>query len=155
MSALLRAARSRAAVKNHTPWQVRATALITILGPPAATLVLLPIDCFEYWRTVPFNLADLLVVFFLIAIPEGYVLGAVPALLAAVLYCALLTAHSRFTRPVIRACAAAICGGLASLTWFCECLGASTIYGLVGALVMTAMSVISPQVGAKQLIVQE
>jgi hypothetical protein len=42
-----------------------------------------PVYYLEYWRTVPFNFADFLVVFFLFAIPVGYAFGAVPALLAA------------------------------------------------------------------------
>jgi hypothetical protein len=68
-------------------------------------------------------------------------------MLAALLYCALLTAYSRLLRPLIRACVAAICGGLASWVWFCEWLSASGIYGLVGALVMAALSVGSPRRG--------
>jgi hypothetical protein len=147
--------RARALLKKLTPWQVRATALITLLGPPAASLILLAVYYFEYWRTVPFHFADCLVVFFLIAIPDGYVFGTVPALLAASLYCALLTAHSRLLRPLLRACVAAICGALASWVWFCEWLSASGIYGLVGALVMAALSVSSPRPGAKQLMVEE
>jgi hypothetical protein len=147
--------RAGALLKKRTPWQVRATALITLLGPPAASLILLTVYNFEYWRIVSFNFADFLIVFFLIAIPAGYAFGAVPALLASSLYCALLTAHSRLLRPLIRAGVAAISGGLASWVWFCEWLGASGIYGLVGALVMAALSVSSPRPGAKQLMVKE
>jgi hypothetical protein len=147
--------RAGALLKKLNPWQVRATALITLLGPPAASLIFIAVYYFEYWRTVPFNFADCLVVFFLIAIPGGYAFGAVPVLLAALLYCALLTAHSRLLRQLIRAWAAAICSGLASLVWFCEWLSASGIYGLVGALVMAALSVSSPRPGAKQLMVKE
>ena len=77
--------RAGALLKKLTPWQVRATVLITLLGPPAAHLILLAAYYFEYWRTVPFNFADCLVVFFLFAIPVGYAFGAVPALLAALL----------------------------------------------------------------------
>jgi hypothetical protein len=106
--------RAGALLKKLNPWQVRATAPIPLLGPPAASLILLAVYYFEYWRTVPFNFADFLVVFFLFAIPAGYAFGAVPALLAALFYCALLTAHSRLLRPLIRACVAAICGGFAS-----------------------------------------
>jgi hypothetical protein len=69
------------------------------------------------------------------------------------LYCALLTAHSRLLRQLIRTWSVAICGGLASWVWFCEWLGALSIYGLVGALVMAALSVRSPRPGAKQLMV--
>ena len=89
-----------------TPWRVRASARITLLGPPAASLVLLVVDYFKYWRAIPFNFADFLALFFLFALPVGYVFGAVPALLAALLYCALLTVNSRLRqlRPLPRAC---------------------------------------------------
>jgi hypothetical protein len=147
--------RAGALLRKRDPWQVRAIALNTLLGPPAASLILLAAYYFDYWRTIPFNFTDFLLVFFLIAIPEGYVFGAVPALLAALLYCALLTAHSRLLRPLIRGCVAAICGGLASWVWLCESLGASGIYGLVGGLVMASLSVTSPRPGAKQLMVKE
>ena len=33
--------RAGALLKKRTPWQVRGTALITLLGPPAASLILL------------------------------------------------------------------------------------------------------------------
>ena len=64
-------------------------------------------------------------------------------------YCALLTAHSRLLRQL----SAAICGGLASWVWFCEWLSASSIYGLVGAMVMAALSVRSLRARARQLMV--
>jgi hypothetical protein len=48
-----------------------------------------------------------------------------------------------------------ICGGLASWVWFCEWLSASAIYGLLGALVMAALSVSSPRPGVKQLMVKD
>jgi hypothetical protein len=147
--------RGGALPKENTPWQLRATALITLLAPPAASLILLAVYYFEYRRTVPFNVTDSLIVLFLIAIPQGYAFGAVPALLAALFYCALLTAHGRLLRSLIRACVAAICGGLSSWAWFCESLGASGIYGLVGALVMAALSVSSPGPGAEQHVVKE
>jgi hypothetical protein len=141
-----------AVLLKNTPWQVRATTLMTLLGPPAASVILIAVYYCEYWPTVPFNFADSLLVLFLIAIPEGNAFGAVPALLAAVFYCALLTAEAKLLRPLIRAITAAFCGGLASWTWFCESLSASGIYALVGALVMAALSVNSPRPGAKQLM---
>jgi hypothetical protein len=134
------------------PWKVRATALIALLGPPIASLVLLAVDYFEYWRPVPFTFADFLVDFFLLAMPVGYAFGVVPALLAASLYCALLTASSGLLRwrPLSRACVGATCGGLSSWMWFREWVSAWGIYGLVGALVMAALSPgLKP--GAKQL----
>jgi hypothetical protein len=68
---------------------------------------------------------------------------------------ALLTADGRLLRPLIRGCVAAICSGLSSWAWLCESLGASGIYGLVGALVMAALSVSSPGPGAEQHVVKE
>jgi hypothetical protein len=125
------------------PWQVHVTIVITLCGPPTASLILLAVDFFEYWRAVPFKLADFLAAYFLFAIPVGYVFGAVPALLAASLYCSVLTAKSRLLqrRPLTRACVAAICGGLASGVWFWEPLHTAWgIYGFVGALVMATLS---------------
>ena len=122
-------------------WQVRATAFIALLGPPAASLILFVIYYLEYWRAVPFNFADLLIVFLLLAVPVGYVAGTVPALLAASLYCALISANSRRKRRLfMRASVGAICGSVASWVWFCEWLGASSIYGSVGGLVMAVLS---------------
>ena len=131
MSALLR-----------PPSQVRAIALIALLGPPTASLILLAIDHVEYWRAAPLNLADFLVAFFLLATPIEYAYGAVPAVLAVSLYRALLTAGSRLLqrRLATRACAAAVYGGLASCLWFREWLSAWGSYGVVGALVVAASS---------------
>jgi hypothetical protein len=103
---------------------------------------------FEYWRAVPFNLTDFLGAFFLFALPVGYVCGFVPTLLAASLYCALLIANTglRGRRPLARACVGAVCGGLASWVWFGEWLNVGQpVYGLVGALVMGALSLGHPQ----------
>jgi hypothetical protein len=136
------------------PWQLRTTTLMTLLGPPAASLILLAVDYLEYWRAVPFNLADFLAVFFLFAIPVGYVFGAVPVLLAASLYCALLSARSGLQqwRPWRRACVAGICGGLASGVWFwAQLRTAWGIYALVGALVMAALSLRTPQLPPRSL----
>jgi hypothetical protein len=123
-------------------WQVRATALIALLGPPTASLILLAVDYFKYWRAVLFNIADFLAALFLLAIPIGYAFGAVPALLTVLLYCVLLPASSRLLqrRLLTRACAGAISGGLASWAWFREWLNAWGIYGLVGAVVMAILS---------------
>ena len=128
MSALLR-----------PPSQVRAIALIALLGPPTASLILLAIDYVEYWRAVPLNLADFLVFFFLLAIPVEYAFGAV---LAVSLYRAFMTVGSRLLRPrlAMRARAAAVYGGLASCLWFREWLSAWGSYGVVGALVVAAPS---------------
>ena len=124
------------------PWQVRVITLVTLCGPPTASLILLTVDYFEYWRGVPFNLVDFLAAYLLFAIPVGYVFGAAPALLAASLYSALLTANSRrLEQPLTRACVAAGCGGLASGVWFWEPIHTAWgIYGLVGALVMAVLS---------------
>jgi hypothetical protein len=106
------------------------------------------VDYFEYWRAISFNFADFLAAYSMFAIPVGYVFGAVPALLAASLYCALLTANSRLLlwRPLTRAGVAALCGGLASGVWFWVLLRTAWgIYALVGALVMATLSLGTPQ----------
>jgi hypothetical protein len=128
-------------------WQVRKTALTALLGPPVASLILLAIDYFRYFRAVPFSVPDFLAAFFFFAIPVGYAFGVVPALLAGSLYCALLTANSRFLqrRLLALACVGAVCGGLASWVWFGELLSIDwRLYGLVGALLMAALSLGSP-----------
>jgi len=51
--------------------------------------------------------------------------------------------------------ASAVGGGLAGWVWLWVWLGASGIYGLVGALVMAALSASAPRPGAKQLMVEE
>ena len=131
------------ALPARFPWQVRVSAQIVLLGPPAASLMLLAVDYFRYWQAVPFNLGDFLVTFLLFAIPVGYVFGGVPALLAASLYGALLTANSRLLqrRQLTRAAVGAICGGLVSSVWFRELLHIDWgMYGLAGGLVMAALS---------------
>lgn len=132
-----------------TSWQVRAIARITLLGPPAASLILLTVDYFKYWRAISFDFADYLAAYFVFAIPAGYVFGAVPLLLAASLYCVLFTANPRLLqrRPLTRACVAALCGGLTSGVWFWFWQQLRIdwgIYVLVGALVMTALSLGTP-----------
>jgi hypothetical protein len=131
-------------------WQVRTTARIALLGPPAASLVILVVDYFEYFRAVPFNILDFLVAFLLFALPVGYVFGVIPTLLAGALYCAALTADSRLLRRSLfsRACAAGICGGFASWLWFVDWLGIdSRVFELAGALVMAALTPVSPSRG--------
>jgi hypothetical protein len=129
--------------RDFPPWQVREAALITLLAPPAASLVLLAIYYVEYRPTVPFSPPDFLAAFVLLAMPIGYMFGAAPALLGASLYCALLTLHPQLFagRSWLRACVGAVCGGLASWLWFLEWLGVAwNIYGSVGALVMAVVS---------------
>ena len=128
-------------------WQVRAAILTTLLGPPTASLILLAVFYFEYWQASPFKLADFLAMFLLFAIPVGYVFGTVPALVAALLYCVLLTVKSSplQRRWLTRACVAAACGGLASGVWFWLLRTPWGIYALVGALVMAASSLGTPQ----------
>ncbi len=132
-------------MSKSLPWQLRTTALVTLLGPAMASLILLVVDYFEYWRTVPLNFADALVAFCVFALPVGYVFGFVPALLAALLHCVLLTTNTRPVRQRLAiACTGAICGGLVSWVWFgiwqCD---DRLLYALTGALVMTALSLVS------------
>ena len=136
------------ALLEKLPWQVPAITRVTLIGPPIASLILLAVDYFEYWRAISFDFADFLAAYLVFAIPVGYVFGSVPMLLAASLYCALLTANSRLLpwRPLTRAGVAALCGGLASGVWFWVLLRTAWgIYALVGALVMAALSYGTPQ----------
>jgi hypothetical protein len=132
----------------------RTTARCALLGPPAASLILLVVDYFEYWRAVPFTLADILVAFFVFALPVGYVYGCVPMSLAALLYCALSTASAGMLarRPLTRACVGASCGALASWAWFVKWLNVDQpVYVLAGALVMAALSLGSSSTDSARL----
>jgi hypothetical protein len=104
------------------------------------------VNYFEYLRAVPFNLPDFLVAFLFFAIPVGYFYGVIPALVAGSLYCAALTANSSLLqRPFSTACVAALCGGFVSWVWFVEWLSIdSSVYALTGALVMAALTLVSP-----------
>ena len=140
--------RAANALLQKLPWQVPAIARVTLIGPPIASLILLAVDYFEYWRAISFTFGDFLAAYFVFAIPVGYVFGAVPALLAASLYCALLTLNSRLLlwRPLTRGGVAALCGGLVSGVWFWVLLrSAWGIYALVGALVMASLSLGTPE----------
>jgi hypothetical protein len=138
--------RSRTPLKLSLSWQLRTIVLITLLGPPTASLLLLAIDYYEYWQDVHFQFTDFLIAFLFFAVPVGYVFGTVPALLAAFLYCAIWNPGTRLhQRIAARACIAAVCGGIASWAWFSKCLDVSGhIYGLSGALVMAALSLRLP-----------
>jgi hypothetical protein len=137
---------SRTPLKLSLSWQLRTIVLITLVGPPTASLFLLTIDYCEYWQDVHFQFTDFLIAFLFFAVPVGYVFGAVPALLAALLYCAIWHPGTRLHRRIVaRACIAAACGGIASWLWFSKWLGVSgDIYGLSGALVMAALSLHLP-----------
>jgi hypothetical protein len=145
----------RPALEDPGPWQLRAATRFALLGPPAAALIFLLIFYVECNRAVPLRLGEFLVIFFVVAVPEGYVLGVIPSLLAAILYCAVLTINSRFLQPLSRTSVAAVCGALASWIWFCEYLSASDSYGFVGALVMATLSVGSPRPNAKCFLGKE
>ena len=136
-----------AALLDRLPWQVHASARIALLGPPAASLILLGVYYFRYCQAVPFDPADFLDAFLLFAVPVGYAFGAVPALLTASLYCSLLTADSRLRQRGLgtRVGAGALCGGLMSSVWFRELTHTDWgVYGLTGALVMAALALSSP-----------
>ncbi len=137
----------RSIMSNSLRCQLRTSAHITLLGPAVASLILLVVDYFEYWRTAPLNLADALTAFYVFALPVGYVFGCVPALLAALLHGALLAANTKLAQlPWVRACTGALCGGLVCWIWFGIWSGtARPVYALVGALVMAAVSSFSPK----------
>lgn len=134
---------------RHVSWQVRTMLLIGAVGPPAASLILmtttyLPL-CAVKGESVDIPLFA--AAFVLFAIPVGYVFGLVPALLAAVMYCAALTGIAT-PRPglLLRACLGAISGELMGEVWFRAVIGPDLHgYGSVAALVMAVLAVARPQ----------
>jgi hypothetical protein len=121
---------------------------MTLLGPLAASYIPPAAHCFDCGHAFPFDFCDFLVALLLFAIPVGYAFGVVPVLLAASLYCAAMTAHSRprERRLLTRACVGAVCGGVASWVWFGEWLRVNLhVYALVGALVVAGLSLGSPR----------
>lgn len=146
--ALERGLRAGVRPDKRIPGQLREIARITLLGPPAASLILLVVGYARYWRGIPFDFATFLEAFFLFALPYGYFFGAIPLLVAASLYSVLLTANPRLLqgKPLTRTWVAAVCGGLASGVWFSGQLRVAWgIYALAGALVMAALSLGTPQ----------
>ena len=131
------------------PWQVRATLLIGIVGPPLASLILLTIKFFPQLegRTEHVDVSGFISLFILFAVPVGYCFGVFPALLAGGIYCGALTAMAT-PRPGIlpRACLGAISGGLVGGVWFHAVIGAdSRGYGSIAAFVLALVSLRWPR----------
>jgi hypothetical protein len=74
--------------------------------------------------------------FFIFAVPVGYVFGGVPALLAGAIYSAALAAMPTVgPRHLLRAGLGGVCGGLTCAIWFHAIVGAGSFrYATVGAL---------------------
>jgi hypothetical protein len=134
---------------KRLPWQVRETLWIGVVGPPVASLVLLTTTYLPLLaaRSGPIDMSGLMVLFIFFAVPFGYVFGVVPALLAGAMYSRVLTAMAtRRTGTLLRACLAAICGGLVCGIWFHVVAGPDWRgYAAAAALVAALLSLRSPR----------
>jgi hypothetical protein len=133
-------------------WQVRTMLLIGTVGPPVASLILmtntyLPL-CVRQGES--FDVPCFVAAFVLFAIPVGYVFGLVPALLAGVMYCAVVNGMAPLRPGVLpRACLAAVSGELVAEVWFRAVVGPdSHRYASVAVLVMALLSLPSPRTNA-------
>jgi hypothetical protein len=120
------------------PWQLRMTLCVGVVGPPVASLILyLPL---LVARAAPIDVIGFIALFVVFAVPVGYVFGVVPALLAGAMYSGVLsTVATRRPGMLLRACLAAICGGLVGGVWFYfvagpQWRGYAAVAGLVEAL---------------------
>jgi hypothetical protein len=114
-----------------------------VVVPPAASLLLLAtvlLPTSTAWADPASAVPYFLALFFLFAVPVGYVYGALPALLAGALYSCALSAQPGLCRhTLVRAGLGAVCGGLTGGIWF-HAVGAAGayLYSVAEALV-TAM----------------
>jgi hypothetical protein len=129
-------------------WQVRTTLLIGTVGPPVASLILMPMIYLQHGagRLQSFDVSWFAATYILFAVPVGYVFGVAPALLAGALYCGALTAMAApRSGMLLRACLGAACGGLVGAVWFRCMIGPDWHgYGSVAALVATLLSLRRP-----------
>jgi hypothetical protein len=130
------------------PWQVRTTLLIGTVGPPVASLILMPMIYLPHCagRMQSFDVSCFAAAYMLFAVPVGYVFGVAPALLSGALYCGALTAVAALrSGMLLRACLGATCGGLVGGVWFHCVIGPDWHgYGSVAALVAALLSLRRP-----------
>jgi hypothetical protein len=113
-----------------------------MIVPPAASLILLATTVFfsnwPGWGDPASAVPSFLVLFFIFAVPVGYVFGGIPALLAGAIYSAALTAMPVLNaRRLLRVGLGAVCGGLTGGIWFHAIAGpGSSSYAIVEALMM-------------------
>ena len=148
-----------------SPWQIRMTLWIALVGPPVASFVLMTPTYFPFLarQTEAVNMSDLLVLFIFFAVPVGYVFGVVPALLAGALYSVVLTAAMATRRfgmlpraCLARACLAAICGGVVCGVWFHVVAGPDWRgYAAGAALVAALLSLRWPQARTSNLALRQ
>jgi hypothetical protein len=117
-----------------------------IVVPPAASLLLLThILLSSSWidGASASDIPSLLVLFFMFAVPVGYVFGAIPALLAGAIYSGALTAMpTGQPRPLLRAGVGAVCGGLTGWLWFHAVAGPSwSTFAVTEALVLALFAI--------------
>jgi hypothetical protein len=140
---------------KRPPWQVRTTLLIGTVGPPVASLILMPMIYLPYC-TGPmqsFDVSWFATAYMLIAVPVGYVFGIAPALLTGALYCGALTAMAALrSGMLLRVCLGSASGGLVSGIWFYCVIGPDWYgYGSVAALVAALLSLRQPSIGAASI----
>jgi hypothetical protein len=125
-------------LRRHT-----ATAVLSgLIVPPTASALLLAtalLPASKTWADPASAVASFLTLFYIFAVPVGYVFGTVPALLAGLIYSRALTAVPTVCpRPLLRAVLGAACGGLAGEVWFYAVIGnGSGIYAAAAAVTMT------------------
>lgn len=116
------------------------------VAPPAASLLLLAtvlLPTSSTWGDPVSAVPSFSGLFFIFAVPVGYVFGAIPALLAGAIYsCASTAMPSVQPRLLLRGGLGAVCGGLTGCVWFHAVVGTgSFIYPLAAALVMALFAI--------------
>jgi hypothetical protein len=105
---------------NFRTWQISTTLLISAWAPPLTSVIVTIAAYAPGWihREHPIEIGSFLFTFIGLSIPAAYFFGIIPALLGAVLYCAIVTGV-----PAIRVNIAArvmlgfVCGGIVGGSW--------------------------------------
>lgn len=123
---------------NFRTWQISTTLLISAWAPPLTSFIVTIAGYAPGWihRGQPIEIGSFLLTFVGISIPAAYFFGIIPAVLGAILYCAILTAA-----PVVRVNIAArailgfVCGGIVGGSWCYAVLGWDPkLYGIAAAV---------------------
>lgn len=111
-----------------------------VVVPPAASLMLCATMLIPAttWANPASVVPSFLALFFIFALPVGYVFGGIPALLAGAIYSGALSAMpTAARRPLPRAALGAACGGLMGAIWFYPIVGPGwSSHATAGTLVM-------------------
>jgi hypothetical protein len=134
-------------------WQISTTLLISAWAPPLTSLIVTIAAYAPGWirRGHPIEIGGLLFTFIGLSIPAAFFFGIIPALLGAVLYCAILTAV-----PPIRVNIAAravfgfVCGGVVGGSWCYAILGWDPkLYGIAAAVPAAVLALRWPRPNSK------